>query len=68
MKKDTFAIIAGIIAFLVGYFTNPDSVTVFSTETVKVILTALQIGGGVLAAFGGGSKVVDAAKRSNTPS
>lgn len=55
MKNDTIALIAGIIAFLIGYFTNPESVTIFSEATTKTILMVLQIGGGILGVIGGGS-------------
>lgn len=53
MKNDVIALIAGIIAFLVGYFTDPESVNVFSEATTKIILMALQIGGGIAAVIGG---------------
>lgn len=57
MKKDTIALIAGIVAFLVGYFTNPESVNIFSEATTKTILMVLQIGGGILTAISGGSVI-----------
>ncbi len=53
MNKDTIALISGIVAFLIGYFVNPESVNMFSVETTKTILMVLQIGGGILGVIGG---------------
>lgn len=62
MKKDTWALVLGIIAFLTGYFTNPESINLFSVETTKAILMVLQIGGGIAGVIGGVSVGTRAAK------
>lgn len=55
MKKDSWILVGSIAAILVGYFTDPKSVTVFSEETTKAILMGLQIVGLLAGVFSGAS-------------